>query len=312
MDERATTAFHRPDILVVDDTPANLDLLMAMLQGRGYRVRVATGGERALVVARNSPPDLVMLDVRMPDLDGYEVCRRLKDDPVTRSIPVIFVSAQDAVLDKVRAFQVGAADYVTKPFQFQEVLARLEHQLALRLLQREMERKNEELERRNRELTEWRQRLLQSDERAALIFSALSEALPGRVLDGRYRLEAKIGSGGFGVVYRAVHLGLDRLVAVKVFQPSAANSTVQGNLERFRREGISACRVVHPHAVTVMDSGVRRGHPLPGDGAARAATPWPGSCARPAGCRPRAARRSRCRCSTCWPPPTKRASSTAT
>jgi eukaryotic-like serine/threonine-protein kinase len=258
-DDHATSAFDRADILVVDDTPANLDLLMGMLQGRGYRVRVATGGERALIVARNSPPDVIMLDVRMPDLDGYEVCRRLKADPVTQPVPVIFVSAQDAVLDKVRAFDVGGADYVTKPFQFEEVLARLDHQLALQRLQREMERKNRELERRNQELTEWRQRLLQSDERAALIFSALSETLPGHVLDGRYRLKEKIGSGGFGVVYRAVHLGLDREVAVKVFQPSAANSGVQGNLERFRREGISACRVAHPHAVSVLDSGVTEG-----------------------------------------------------
>jgi serine/threonine protein kinase len=162
----------------------------------------------------------------------------------------------------VRAFEVGGADYVTKPFQFEEVLARLEHQLAIRRLQRQMEHKNRELERRNQELVEWRQRLLQSDQRAALIFSALSEALPGSVLDGRYRLDEKIGSGGFGVVYRAVHLGLDRPVAVKVFQPSAANSTVQGNLERFRREGISACRVVHPNAVAVLDSSVsERGLP---------------------------------------------------
>jgi eukaryotic-like serine/threonine-protein kinase len=243
-----TAALTRADILVVDDTPANLDLLMGMLRSNGFGVRVATGGVRALTAARSSPPDLIMLDVGMPDLDGYAVCERLKADPATEAVPVIFLSAHDDVLDKVRAFRVGGADYVTKPFQFEEVLARIEHQLTLQRLQRSMEDKNRELERRHRELQE-------SHQRAAFIFSALSETLPGTVLDGRYRLESRIGSGGFGVVFRATHLALGRPVALKIFQPSAANATVQG-LERFRREGMSACRVVHPHAVAVLDSGV--------------------------------------------------------
>jgi eukaryotic-like serine/threonine-protein kinase len=247
-DEGQTAALTRADILVVDDTPANLDLLMGMLRAHGYGVRVATGGVRALAAARSCPPDLVMLDVGMPDLDGYAVCERLKADPATEPVPVIFLSAHDEVLDKVRAFRAGGADYVTKPFHFEEVLARIEHQLALQRLQRGMEEKNRELEQRHRDLVE-------SHQRAAFIFSALSEILPGTVLDGRYRLESRIGSGGFGVVFRATHLALGRPVALKVFQPSVANATVNG-LERFRREGMSACRVVHPHAVAVLDSGV--------------------------------------------------------
>lgn len=94
----------QPDILVVDDTPANLDLLTAMLGDRGYRVRVATNGPRALQAARASAPDLVMLDINMPGMHGYDVCRQLRADPVTAHVPVIFVSALDEVVDKVQAF----------------------------------------------------------------------------------------------------------------------------------------------------------------------------------------------------------------
>jgi PleD family two-component response regulator len=119
------------DILIVDDTPANLNVLSAILGKRGYRVRPAINGALALKAAQKAAPDLILLDVQMPGLDGYEVCRQLKADPQTRAIPVIFISALDDVLDKVEAFQVGGVDYITKPFQIEEVLARVENQLAL-------------------------------------------------------------------------------------------------------------------------------------------------------------------------------------
>ena len=122
MDDRATTALQPADILVVDDTPSNLDLLMAMFQARGYRVRVATGGQRALLVARHAPPDLVMLDVRMPDLDGYEVCRRLKADPATQAVPIIFISGYADVPMSVRAMKGGAVEFLTKPIHHQALL----------------------------------------------------------------------------------------------------------------------------------------------------------------------------------------------
>src|SRR6185369_3161565 len=120
-----------------------------MLLDRGYRVRVATNGRRAISAARSAVPDLIMLDINMPEMDGYQVCEQLKADAQTRDIPVIFISALDNALDKVRAFQTGGADYVTKPFQFEEVLARIEIQLKISRLQREMERKNAELEQSN-------------------------------------------------------------------------------------------------------------------------------------------------------------------
>ena len=119
------------DILIVDDTPVNLNVLSAILGKRGYRVRPAISGALAIKAAQKAAPDLILLDVQMPGMDGYEVCRQLKSDAQTRDIPVVFISALDDVLDKVEAFQVGGADYITKPFQIEEVLARVENQLAL-------------------------------------------------------------------------------------------------------------------------------------------------------------------------------------
>ena len=119
------------DILIVDDMLANLNVLSAILGKRGYRVRPAINGALALKAAQKAAPDLILLDVQMPGMDGYEVRRQLKANAQTRAIPVIFISALDDVLDKVEAFQVGGVDYITKPFQIEEVLARVENQLAL-------------------------------------------------------------------------------------------------------------------------------------------------------------------------------------
>ena len=118
-------------ILIVDDLADNLRVLSATLAEQGYGVRCAKNGSMALRGAMAAPPDLILLDVKMPDMDGYQVCQQLKAAPATRDIPVIFMSALDDVLDKVRAFDVGGVDYITKPFQVEEVLARIKSQLAL-------------------------------------------------------------------------------------------------------------------------------------------------------------------------------------
>ena len=121
---------------MVDDTPANLQLLASMLKERGYKTRPVPSGQLALQAAVSDPPDLILLDISMPDMDGYEVCRRLKADDKLKDMPVMFISALNEVLDKVKAFSVGGVDYITKPFQFDEVQARVDTHLKIRRLQR--------------------------------------------------------------------------------------------------------------------------------------------------------------------------------
>ena len=135
-----------PVLLVVDDTPAHLQLLSAMLLQRGYRVRTAAGGQLALQAVQQEKPDLILLDINMPDLNGYEVCERLKADAALREIPVLFISALGETRDKLKAFAAGGVDYVTKPFQFKEVAARVETHLRLRRLQLELEHRNRQLQ----------------------------------------------------------------------------------------------------------------------------------------------------------------------
>lgn len=127
------------NILVVDDTLANLNLLAKMLKECGYQARPVPNGRLALMAARSDPPDLILLDITMPEMDGYEVCRRLKADPNLRDIPVIFISALSDVEEKVKAFRVGGLDYITKPFQFEEVKARIDTHLKLSILQHELQ-----------------------------------------------------------------------------------------------------------------------------------------------------------------------------
>ena len=145
----------RGDILLVDDTPDNLRVLSAMLTSQGYEVRKALNGRRALASVQADPPNLILLDIRMPEMDGYAVCECLKNDPRTREVPIIFISALDDALDKVKAFAVGGVDYVTKPFQEMEVLARIEHQLRIQRLQQQLMEQNQELARSNRELEQF-------------------------------------------------------------------------------------------------------------------------------------------------------------
>ncbi|MBW4553668.1 MAG: PAS domain S-box protein [Aphanocapsa sp. GSE-SYN-MK-11-07L] len=136
----------KADILVVDDQPNNLKVLAALLAEQGYKVRKATSGEMALQAIRISAPDLVLLDIMMPEMDGYEVCIQLKASPDWREIPVIFLSALDEALDKVKAFQVGGSDYISKPYQIEEVLARIEHQLTIQQQRQQLIAQNVQLQ----------------------------------------------------------------------------------------------------------------------------------------------------------------------
>lgn len=134
------------NILLVDDKPDNLRLLSEMLSDNGYEVRRVTKGKMALITARASPPDLVLLDIKMPDMDGYEVCLQLKADSRTAEIPVIFMSALDELPDKVKAFTMGGVDYITKPFQLEEVLVRVKTQITLRRQQQQLQIQNRQLQ----------------------------------------------------------------------------------------------------------------------------------------------------------------------
>ncbi len=136
----------KAEILIVDDTLPNLRLLATMLTNNGYAVREALDGPSALQSASVHLPDLILLDIRMPGMDGYEVCQRLKANEDSRSVPVIFVSALDEQTDKVQGFAVGGVDYITKPFQIKEVLARVETHLTLRRLQQQLQAQNATLQ----------------------------------------------------------------------------------------------------------------------------------------------------------------------
>ena len=160
MNSMSTECMTKKTILVVDDNPANLHLLTSLLRERDYDVRPAIKASLALATMELELPDLILLDVKMPEMDGYELCRQLKADERAREIPVVFISGLDQSIDRVRAFDAGGVDYITKPFQCEEVLARVKTHIDLRCMQKRLEEANkhlrgshEELERRVRERT---------------------------------------------------------------------------------------------------------------------------------------------------------------
>ena len=162
-------------ILVVDDTPANLRLLVGILAERGYDVRPAREGNQALSIAEGMNLDLILLDINMPGMDGYEVCERLKANPQTCETPVIFISALTEAFNKVKAFSVGGVDYITKPFEIEEVIARVQTHISLRALQKNLADKNNKLEQKNHDLKNTLEelkaaqfQLIQSEKMAAL------------------------------------------------------------------------------------------------------------------------------------------------
>lgn len=149
------------DILVVDDVPENLELLFHLLTAEGYEVRRVLSGQQALQVVAADPPDLILLDIRMPGMNGYEVCSHLKTQPATATIPVIFLSALDDVSDKVKAFSLGGVDYISKPFKAEEVLARIRNQLQLQQQRRALHQAQQAAER----ASQTKERLLSALER---------------------------------------------------------------------------------------------------------------------------------------------------
>ena len=146
---------HRGDILIVDDRPDNLELLSKMLTNLGYKIRCVTSGKMALKTIKSKPPDVVLLDIKMPEIDGYQVCETLKSDKLTCEIPIIFLSALNEVFDKVRAFQIGGVDYISKDFQIEEVIARIESQLTIQRQKRELQQAKKDAESANQAKSEF-------------------------------------------------------------------------------------------------------------------------------------------------------------
>ncbi len=167
-----TSKSFKNDILIVDDVPDNIRLLSNILTNQGYQVRKALNGKMALRAIHTSKPDLILLDINMPDMDGYQVCQELKSHIETEYIPIIFVSSMNETLDKVKAFSLGAIDYITKPFQVEEVLARIKNQLIIQQQQKELIIQNFELKKEieNRKKIETALRLANLElERLAII-----------------------------------------------------------------------------------------------------------------------------------------------
>jgi DNA-binding NtrC family response regulator len=207
-------------ILLVDDQPANLGVLREMLEARGYGVVLAPNGQVALRNATHLVPDLVLLDVNMPDLDGFEVCRRLKAEPRTADIPVVFITARDLKGDIVRGFEVGGCDYVTKPVREEEVLARVRTHLQLHRLTRELTEKNAALERevdQRRRLSGRLSRMAQSEmDRWGLERFVGESPTIRRIFDEIRLMQAQeatsvliVGESGTGkeLIARAIHHG---------------------------------------------------------------------------------------------------------
>ncbi len=167
------TEHRKSHILIVDDKPDNLRLLVGILRDMNFKVRPAKDGQTALDSAISDPPDLILMDILMPGMDGYETCTLMKADGRTRDIPVIFISALDAPFDKIRAFRTGGVDYVSKPFNEEELLARITTHLSLRNMQKSLAEKNTRLQREIAERKQAEKMIRKSEKRFAAVMDSM-------------------------------------------------------------------------------------------------------------------------------------------
>jgi len=174
------------NILVVDDTPANLNILIKMLSKQGYKVQPVPNGKLALKAVESTRPDLILLDILMPQIDGYKVCSELKASPRTKDIPIIFISVLDEVFDKVKAFAVGGVDYITQPFQAEEVLARIEQQLRIQRLSNQLTEQNARLCEEIEERKQVEEKLKASEKRYRQLFEGSVDGIVIKDIKGRF------------------------------------------------------------------------------------------------------------------------------
>ena len=233
-------------ILLVDDDPANLDVLRETLGASSYRLFVARNGEEALKVARGAKPLIVLLDVVMPGIDGYETCRRLKDDPETRDAAVIFLSALSDPKDKVQGFEAGAVDFITKPVQPAEVTARVNTHLRIqRLLHRQLQAvpPDAPLGRPDDDAT------------GAHVVEARAPGTPvfrtGDIVAFRFRIVRYLAKGGMGELYEAEDLELRERIALKTILSDIAAD--ERSIALFKREVHLARQVTHPNVCRIYD-----------------------------------------------------------
>lgn len=229
-DQKPTSA--QEDILVVDDTPANLRLLSDLLTQQGYRIRPATDGALALKSAAAKAPDLILLDVSMPGMDGYEVCRRLKADEKSSRIPIIFISAFGDTRQKVKGFEVGGLDYITKPFEAEEVLARVRTHLRLRRAEQALREAHDTLElrvqERTAELQASNQALRESEEKARRAFEEIEVLKSQLELHNTYLQQEVVEAKAFGDLV-GQSSGLRKVVSqVDVVAPTEATVLILG------------------------------------------------------------------------------------
>ncbi|MGE5658275.1 MAG: adenylate/guanylate cyclase domain-containing protein [Actinomycetota bacterium] len=186
MDINLNTDEFIADILIVDDKLENIRFLSDFLSKQGYQIRKAISGQSALIAVKSLLPDLILLDINMPGIGGYEVCESLKQDPQTHSVPIIFLSAGNEISDKVKAFQVGGVDYITKPFQLEEVLARVQTQLNIQRLQKKLQVRNQELQQTVTVLQKTQAALASSEAELRALFQAMNESVIVFDREGRY------------------------------------------------------------------------------------------------------------------------------
>ena len=232
-------------ILLVDDDATHLDVLRATLGGSSYRLFAARNGEEALKVARLAKPLIVLLDIVMPGIDGYETCRRLKDDPETRDAAVIFLSALDDAKAKVRGFEAGAVDFVTKPVQAEEVIARVNTHLRIqRLLRRQLEA-----------IPVAPLGQPDDDVTGARVVEAAAPGTPvfrtGDIVAFRFRIVRYLAKGGMGELYEAEDLELRERIALKTILSHIAAD--ERSILLFKREVHLARQVTHPNVCRIYD-----------------------------------------------------------
>lgn len=263
-------------ILLVDDNPTNLQVLFQTLEGVGCKLLIAKNGEMALTIAGKALPDLILLDIMMPDIDGYEVCRRLKTNPATSGTPVIFLSALGDTGDKVKGLQLGAVDYITKPFQPDEVIARVNTHLTIHRLKREVESQKDQLEHELKVVSEVQRKLLPKQLPVIDGFKLAAHYETSRYAGGDYYdiIELPDNCWGFLIADAEGHsapAAVLMAMTCALFRSYPGSATDPAEVLRYLNKHL--CKVADPSFMTALYAHydaktktmrvARAGHPLP-------------------------------------------------